>query len=361
MEVQMSKSTNCKFCNNEFSTRSIGGHTKFCDKNPDKNFHIEKLKKARNSINEESHLKSSAAVKAAHERGVYDNKVSHKPRPKLSSSQKLKLSEKRKEWLAANPDKHPWKKKSKFDSEPCQNLKAALTDAGVDYNAEFTPLSDRFFSIDIAFPSLKLGIEVNGEQHYNRDGSLRSYYQERHDLIEESGWKLYEIHYSSCYSKEKINSIVKSLIENHDLKNVDLTFEIKQKRIKKTKDEIDQAISEATKGTLWIYNENTRRRVRPEEVEDLISNGWNLGKMNPDDRSHSKRLFSRKFASRQEYTESQKLSQFELDHWQSVLESVDLAKFGFISKIAKQMDCSHKHVRRILSKYFPDVQTFKRK
>ncbi len=356
----MSKLTNCKFCNSELSKRSIGGHTKFCDKNPDKNIHIEKLKKARNSINKESYSKSSEAVKAAHKRGAYDNKVSHKQRQKLSASQKLKISEKRKAWLAANPDKHPWKK-SKFDSEPCQNLKHALTAAGVNYIAEFTPLIDRFFSIDIAFPALKLGIEVNGEQHYNRDGSLKSYYQERHNLIEEAGWKLYEIHYSSCYNEEKINSIVASLIENHDLKNVDLTFEIKQWRTKKTKDEIDQAISEATKGTLWICNENTRRRVQPEEVENLISNGWNLGRISPANRIHSKRLFSRKFATKQEYTESQKLSEESLQKWKDTIRITDTSKFGFISKIAKTMNCSHTHVRRILNKYFPDIKSFQRK
>ena len=55
------------------------------------------------------------------------------------------------------------------------------------------------FSIDIAFPDIKFGIEVNGNQHYNSDGTLKPYYKERHDLIEKSGWILLELHYSSCY------------------------------------------------------------------------------------------------------------------------------------------------------------------
>lgn len=32
------------------------------------------------------------------------------------------------------------------------------------------PLDDRSFSLDIAFPEKKIGIEVNGNQHYERNG-----------------------------------------------------------------------------------------------------------------------------------------------------------------------------------------------
>ncbi|MCK9279295.1 MAG: hypothetical protein M0P71_01565 [Melioribacteraceae bacterium] len=36
---------------------------------------------------------------------------------------KKAISEKRKKWLADNPDKHVWKRKGKFKSEPCEVLK----------------------------------------------------------------------------------------------------------------------------------------------------------------------------------------------------------------------------------------------
>lgn len=49
---------------------------------------------------------------------------------------------------------------------------------------------------------------INGNQHYNSDGTLTAYYQERHDLIVASGWKLVELHYSSAYNIEFINSIL---------------------------------------------------------------------------------------------------------------------------------------------------------
>ena len=55
------------------------------------------------------------------------------------------------------------------------------------------------------------------------------------------------------------------------------------------------------------------------------------------------------------------LTQESLLEWQRVISAVDTTKRGFISKISKEMNCSHTHVRRILKKYFPEVQTFKRR
>lgn len=103
---------------------------------------------------------------------------------------KEKISVARKKYLFENPDKHPWKKKDKFISEPCEKLKERLLNENILFEEEFQPLEDRFFSIDIFIPSKNIGIEVNGNQHYNKDGSLRTYYQKRHDLIEESGIRL---------------------------------------------------------------------------------------------------------------------------------------------------------------------------
>lgn len=213
-----------------------------------------------------------------------------------------KLSNSRKAWLAANPEKHPWKRSSKFESEPCQKLKDALQARSVSFHEEFTPLEDRFFSLDVAFPAIKIGIEVNGEQHYNRNGTLKPYYQQRHDLIESSGWKLYEVHYSICYDQNRLSSIVDSIVETHDLTGVDLAFE-----------------------------------VRPKGTP------------------------TKKFPTRQAYADSQKLPPETLQLWQEAIESVDTMKFGFIGKISKKMDCSHTHVRRVLSTYFSHVESFKRK
>lgn len=59
---------------------------------------------------------------------------------------------------------------------------------------EYKPLNDRLFSIDIAFPDKMIGIEINGNQHYDIEGNLKPYYQNRHELIETAGWTLLEFH-----------------------------------------------------------------------------------------------------------------------------------------------------------------------
>lgn len=114
----------------------------------------------------------------------------------MSEETKAKIREKRKLWLAENPEKHPWRNPNKFTSQPCQELKKKLMALNLSFIPEFQPLTDqnRFFSIDIAFPDKKIGIEVNGNQHYERNGDLKKYYKDRYDLITSDGWKLYELH-----------------------------------------------------------------------------------------------------------------------------------------------------------------------
>lgn len=301
----MSKMSNCKFCGETLDNRKIGGHTKYCKLNPAREEHLQKLSQTRSSITAESKTKMRESLKEAWKRGAYsETMLSRVGKPGHSHSEpaRERMSMSRKVWLAANPEKHPWKRSSKFDSEPCQKLKDALQARSIDFHEEFTPLEDRFFSLDVAFPALKVGIEVNGEQHYNRNGSLKPYYQQRHDLIESAGWKLYEVHYSICYDQKRLSSIVDSIVETHDLSGVDLTFE-----------------------------------VRPKGTP------------------------TKKFPTRQAYAESQKLPPETLLLWREAIDSVDTMKFGFIGKIAKKMNCSHTHARRVLNTYFPQIESFKRK
>ena len=127
---------------------------------------------------------------------------------KHTEEAKKKISEGRKLYLAVNPDKHPWKKADKLKSVSCEKLKAFLKLKGLQFVEEFNPIADRAFAIDIAFPDIKLGIEVNGNQHYQRDGSFHEYYQQRHDLIVAAGWTLIELHYSTCHNQEMLEKII---------------------------------------------------------------------------------------------------------------------------------------------------------
>ena len=155
----------------------------------------------------------------------------------MNDNIKQKISKSRKEYLKNHPDEHPWKKSDKFKSEPCEHLKEILRK---DFNFEEEYTDTRWehnYSIDIAFLDKKLAIEVNGNQHYNNDGSLSEYYQKRHDYLESNGWIIIEFHYAACYKNEKIVKLKDAIIncKNIDLKEHKLLFENRQKT-KKEKD-----------------------------------------------------------------------------------------------------------------------------
>lgn len=142
-------------------------------------------------------------------------KITYRNNPprKLSDETKKKISEGRKKYLAENPDKHGWSNSNHHYSVPCELLKSKLKDSGVSFVEEFQPLRDkgRYFSIDIYFPDLRIGWEVNGNQHYESDGSLKPYYQDRHELIEAVGIKLIEIKYHKVFSESFVSDLILSL------------------------------------------------------------------------------------------------------------------------------------------------------
>lgn len=128
-----------------------------------------------------------------------------------SEKTKKQMSKKRSKYLVDNPDRHPWKKSTKFQSIPCEFFKKALRNNGCIFEEEYKPLKNRNFSIDVMFPNLKLGFEINGNQHYDDHEKciLSQYYQERHDLIEANGIKLIEIHYANVYHDGFIEDLIK--------------------------------------------------------------------------------------------------------------------------------------------------------
>jgi len=139
---------------------------------------------------------------------------------KMNAEQKKKISEAKKKWNAENPEKLRLlmieRAKRKNCSPPCERLKEILRLKNIVFEEEYPPLlhKNRYFSIDIAFPDKKIGIEVNGNQHYNPDGSLKPRYQERHNLIKQEGWKLYEVYFKICYKDEEINKILDEILNS---------------------------------------------------------------------------------------------------------------------------------------------------
>ena len=207
---------------------------------------------------------------------------------------KQKISNGRKKYLKENPDSHPWCKENKFKSEPCEKLKKFLKENNVNFIEEYQPLKDRFFAIDIAIPEVMFGIEVNGEQHYNRDKTLKKYYQERHNLIKEQGWVIYEIHYTKVYDDIFLSCLVERIRKNN-YNNFTIDFELRK-------------------------NKTERRRKEKEDNLKL---------------KEEKAL---------------KLLETRLEYLRKAEKC-----WGWVSKASQDLDISHTHVRRLVKKYLSET------
>jgi hypothetical protein len=197
-----------------------------------------------------------------------------KPSKTHSLETKQKMSTIRKKFLQDNPEKHPWRKPNKHISEPCNKAKEFLNLLGIDFIEEFSPeIEGRFFSIDIAIPDKMIAIEINGGQHYSKDGSLKPYFQERHDLIEKAGWKIFEIHCRACFKLEKWKEFAEIIKSSSIVKDFDyFNYEPKNKKL------LICEICQANKKTLGseccrdCYKEKGKVAIKPtkEELENLV-------------------------------------------------------------------------------------------
>lgn len=201
----------CKHCQKEFeglNPSEKANHSRWCDNNPKKEEYLIKLGKTRNKISEESRLNQSRKVKIAWEKGAFDNIKHDGFKGKTHTLEvRKRISEGQKKWIKNNPEKHVWNI-SKNKSAPCEEFKSKLRNLGFQFEEEYMPLfPERYFSIDIAFPEIKLGVEINGNQHYYKNGELKEYYKERHFLIEKAGWKLIELPFKEIYKDDIIERL----------------------------------------------------------------------------------------------------------------------------------------------------------
>ncbi len=187
---------------------------------------------------------------------------------KLSDEAKRRISEARKKYFVDNPDKHPWKNTSKFKSKPCENFKEVLNELNIDYISEYTPSDERAFSIDIFLPGYMIGIEINGNQHYTNNGSLKTYYQDRHEFIENLGYKLFELHYSLFFSRDKMIELINSIIENKPLFEFDYESYVLRKLNNKIEKKgycevCNEQIYFTAKKCIKCYAKSRRKTERP--------------------------------------------------------------------------------------------------
>lgn len=232
----------CEYCNKEVN--AFWKHIQFCKKKP-------------------PNLKSPTAIRRM-----------KKGRHIWTEEEKKMLSEKRKRFLRENPDKHPWKNKNKKISIPCENVKKYLDKNKIEYVEEMLVVEGRMFSVDIAFPHIKVGLEINGNQHYKADGTLAEYYQKRHDIIEATGWTLHEIHFSQCFHEESIRKII-----NFDIPidNKDIIIESKNKsqrrKEKIAESKIPKVLGEKRKKDYDAYYEECKNEIFKHNI-DFSNSGW---------------------------------------------------------------------------------------
>lgn len=275
---------NCKYCETEIENHSeIGAHTRWCSKNPNRKLRkIDASSACRVCGKLYTGRRKTCSSTCAHTHSLDTKKV---------------LSEKRKQYLKNNPDKHPWKRKDKINSVPCNNVKEFLNQRKIQYIEEYSPITDRLFSIDIAFPHIKVGIEINGNQHYTRDGKLKPYYQERHALIEQAGWRLIEVHYSQCFSADNISRFL----------DFDIPFD--------------------NTGIIQRYFEKKKQRETEKQKNASMPRGQKI-----------KKLTTAKW-------ESRKHEIFNHD--------IDFSKYGWVSKVATVLGISPQKINGWMKTYHP--------
>lgn len=211
-------------------------HERYCDKNPNKELWVKKdtykstshvaWNKGLTAETDERVNKGRLSLRKSIETGEYVPK-----RIKHTEETKNKLSVARKNWLLNNKDKHVWKRNNKFVSIPCENVKKFLRDNNISFVEEYQPLDNYNFAIDIAFPNKRIGIEINGNQHYDNNGKLLDYYNKRHNILINEGWDIYEIHYTQCFDTN--NEFFKSLLTFDIFQDdyTDFIAELKRKSI----------------------------------------------------------------------------------------------------------------------------------
>lgn len=262
----------CKYCNEEFENRSIGAHIKWCKLNPNREKYLEHAKSLNGLISAESRKKQGESLsKTCKDKASKGIKCGGWPTKGWhhTAESKIKISAATKKWMSENRDKLTWNVKKK-KSAPCDKFKDLLRAMDVKFIDEYSPFTERQFAMDVAFPDRMVAVEINGNQHYNVDGALKPYYQERHDFIESKGWKLYEIHFSRVYA-DGMEAMVNQMLSGNEIKGeFDYDFWISQPRSKRERDRIKKLARQEEKKQ---KTEELIRLVMSSDI-DFSKFGW---------------------------------------------------------------------------------------
>lgn len=280
-----------------------------------------------------------------------------------SKETKNKMSILKKKFLKENPDKHPWKNKNKHISIPCEFLKKILKDNGFTFHEEYCPLSNRFYSLDIAFINNKIALEINGNQHYNSDGTLKQYYLNRHNEIEKSGWKLYEIHYLNVYNKNFIEKLLDSIKNNYILKEEIFIVSLKPKKYCQTKKEYNDKRANLFNVYLQKIKESNVKIGELDWLQKMvIITGLSIGKIRRTIKrfclkTDIKKNFNKKnHLPQKEYYDNIRKNYFDSQkkYIPLILNSkINFTKLGWVTKVSKIINQKPQHVSEWMKKIMP--------
>ena len=292
---------------------------------------------------------------------------------KQTEESKKRISESRKKFLADNPDKHPWRKNSKFVSKPCEDFKSFLRSKNYKFEEEAKIVQDRNYSVDICFPDLMLIFEINGNQHYNLDSmQLKPYYQERHDIITELGWTVIEVPYNQSYNEDfrmgvcrqldaKLSSkqlsesvwefesphpYILSLREREELKKEKLLNLVKDKEVKEQLKKEKNLEKEALKKELLKQKIEKLQKIENKKKEYIKK--YNKAKEEGRISDSGKMLGTKVPISIMEERKNLILN-----------SGVDITKFGWVGKMEKATGLSKRQIECCVR--FFNLEFFKRK
>lgn len=190
----------CQKCLRMFGNKgAFARHDKYCKCKPGDREKIKKLYDNGLSSRELDKLFDRRIVKTVlrgkrrtiSEALKIENKL-HPENHKFTEARRQHSSIKRKEWLSKNRNNHSWRYKGEVYPE--KKFREWLTSQNINFVTEYTPEDfDRYFKMDFAILSLKIDIELNGEQHYKRNGEFNDKHIERQKYIELKGWKVINI------------------------------------------------------------------------------------------------------------------------------------------------------------------------
>ena len=158
---------------------------------------------------------------------------------KRSEETKKKLSKARIKYLNENRDSIVWTWACPtIENKPEKEFRKIIQEYNINETIHqyYIPKeSDRFFEIDFAILNKKIGFEINGNQHYDSNGKLKKYYEDREKYLQSLGWTIIQIHYSVCFDRIKIEEIIASALRK-DVKSAHLiSNKIINDRIKRKK------------------------------------------------------------------------------------------------------------------------------